>query len=126
MGENKINGNFSAKNGIGVYVSKIHDAGDDTFLSLSSTTRIGNGTDNNDVYLGKLNNKGKGAMINLNEIPSESVVARIVPEEYTVGTAVLYGEAEVRAPRSVEFPARPKGPHIESRHEPRTHESGED
>ena len=54
MEENKINGNFSAKNGIGVYVSKIHDAGDDTFLSLSSTTRIGNGTDNNDGYLGKL------------------------------------------------------------------------
>lgn len=109
MKENKINGNFSAKNGIGVYVSKIHDAGDDTFLSLSSTTRIGNGTDNNDVYLGKPNNKGKGAMINLNEIPSESVVARIVPEEYTVGTAVLYGEAVVLAQSCTNFPVYPNG-----------------
>ena len=107
MEENKINGNFSAKNGIGVYVSKIHDAGDDTFLSLSSTTRIGNGTDNNDVYLGKLNNKGKEAMINLNEIPSESVVARIVPEEYTVGTAVLYGTAGVLAQSCMKFPVYP-------------------
>lgn len=109
MEENKINGNFSAKNGIGVYVSKIHDAGDDTFLSLSSTTRIGNGTDNNDVYLEKNNNKGKGAMINLNEIPSESVVARIVPEEYTVGTAVLYGTAGVLAQSCMKFPVYPNG-----------------
>lgn len=109
MEENKINGNFSAKNGIGVYVSKIHDAGDDTFLSLSSTTRIGNGTDNNDVYLEKLNNNGKGAMINLNEIPSESVVARIVPEEYTVGTAVLYGTAGAFAQSCMKFLVYPNG-----------------
>jgi hypothetical protein len=109
MEENKINGKFSAKNGIGVHVSKIHDAGDDKFLSLSSTTRIGNGSDNNDVYLEKPNNNGKGAMINLNEIPSESVVARIVPEEYTVGTAVLYGEAVVLAQSCMKFPVYPNG-----------------